>query len=49
MTILRIKMLIESAAGVVAEASPGATSSSDQFTISYLVFDRDAFSNTFAR
>ena len=48
-TILRIKMLIESAAGVVAEASPAATSSSDQFTISYLVFDRDAFSNTFAR
>jgi hypothetical protein len=44
-TILRLKMLIESASGVVAEASPGgAPSSSDQFTINYLVFDRDAFS-----
>ena len=49
-TILRIKMLIESSTGVVAEASPGAApSSSDQFTISYLVFDRAAFSDTFAR
>ena len=49
-TILRLKMLIESAAGVVAEASPGAApTSSDQFTISYLVFDRDAFSDTFER
>lgn len=49
-TILRLKMLIESGAGVVAEASPGAApSSSDQFTISYLVFDRDAFSDTFER
>ena len=49
-TILRLKMLIESAAGVVAEASPGAApSSSDQFTINYLVFDRDAFSDTFER
>jgi hypothetical protein len=49
-TILRIKMLIESAAGVVAEASPGgAATSSDQFTINYLVFDRDAFSDTFER
>ena len=49
-TILRVKMLIESSTGVVAEASPGAApSSSDQFTISYLVFDRAAFSDTFAR
>jgi hypothetical protein len=49
-TILRLKMLIESSTGVVAEASPGAApSSSDQFTISYLVFDRDAFSDTFER
>jgi hypothetical protein len=49
-TILRLKMQIESAAGVVAEASPaGAPSSSDQFTINYLVFDRDAFSDTFER
>jgi hypothetical protein len=49
-TILRLKMLIESSAGVVAEASPGgAPSSSDQFTINYLVFDRDAFSDTFER
>ena len=49
-TILRLKMLIESSSGVVAEASPGgAPSSSDQFTISYLVFDRDAFSDTFER
>jgi hypothetical protein len=49
-TILRIKMLIESAAGVVAQASPGGeTTSSDQFTINYLVFDRDAFSDTFER
>ena len=43
-------MLIESSAGVVAEASPGAApTSSDQFTINYLVFDRDAFSDTFER
>ena len=36
--------------GVVAEASPGgAPTSSDQFTISYVVFDRDAFSDTFER
>jgi hypothetical protein len=49
-TILRLKMQIESNAGVVAEASPGAApTSSDQFTINYLVFDRDAFSDTFER
>jgi hypothetical protein len=49
-TILRLKMLIESATGVVAEAAPGgAPTSSDQFTINYLVFDRDAFSDTFER
>jgi hypothetical protein len=49
-TILRLKMLIESASGVVAEASPGgAPSSSEQFAINYLVFDRDAFSDTFER
>jgi len=49
-TILRLKMLIESTAGVVAEASPGgAPTTSDQFTINYLVFDRDAFSDTFER
>jgi hypothetical protein len=49
-TILRLKMLIESATGVVAEAAPGAApTSSDQFTINYLVFDRDAFSDTFER
>jgi len=49
-TILRLKMLIESPSGVVAEATPGAApSSSDQFTINYLVFDRDAFSDTFER
>jgi len=48
-TVLRIKMLIESPQSVVAEASPGTTTSSDQFTISYVVFDRDAFSDTFER
>ena len=49
-TILRLKMLIESNSGVVAEASPGAApTSSDQFTINYLVFDRAAFSDTFER
>ncbi len=49
-TILRLKMLIESATGVVAEAAPGgAPTSSDQFTINYLVFDRAAFSDTFER
>jgi hypothetical protein len=49
-TILRLKMSIESAAGVVAEASPGGeTTSTDQFTINYVVFDRDAFSDTFER
>jgi len=49
-TILRLKMLIESASGVVAEASPdGAPTTSAQFTINYLVFDRDAFSDTFER
>jgi hypothetical protein len=49
-TILRLKMLIESSSGVVAEAAPGAApTSSDQFTINYLVFDRDAFSDTFER
>src|SRR4029453_16777016 len=49
-TILRLKMLNESATGVVAEAAPGgAPTSSDQFTINYLVFDRDAFSDTFER
>ena len=47
---MRLKMLIESPSGVVAEATPGAApSSSDQFTINYLVFDRDAFSDTFER
>ena len=49
-TILRLKMVIESAAGVVAEAGPGGTpASTDQFTISYVVFDREAFSDTFER
>jgi hypothetical protein len=49
-TILRLKMLIESDAGIVVEASPGgAPSTSNQFTIGYLVFDRDAFSDTFER
>jgi hypothetical protein len=50
-TILRLKMLIETAAGgVVAEAAPGGeAASSDQFTINYLVFDRAAFSDTFER
>jgi len=49
-TILRIKMLIESAEGVVAAAEPGgAPTSSDQFTINYVVFDRAAFSDTFER
>jgi len=34
----------------VAEASPGsAPTTSDQFTINYLVFDRAAFSDTFER
>jgi hypothetical protein len=48
--ILRIRVSIDSAAGPVAEAtSGGATTSSDQFTISYVVFDRDAFSDTFER
>jgi hypothetical protein len=49
-TILRLKMLIEGPSGTVAEASTGAgTTSSDQFTINYMVFDRDAFSDTFER
>jgi hypothetical protein len=50
-TILRLKMLIETAAGgVVAEAAPGGeATSSNQFTINYLVFDRAAFSDTFER
>jgi hypothetical protein len=50
-TILRLKMLIESATGgVVAAAAPGgAATSSDQFTINYVVFDRAAFSDTFER
>ena len=48
-TILRIRMQIESADGVVAEATPGSATSSDQFAINYVVFDRDAFSDTFER
>jgi hypothetical protein len=49
-TVLRIKVLIESPAGVVAEAAPGgATATSDQFAINYVVFDRTAFSDTFER
>ena len=49
-TVVRIKVLIESPAGVVAEAAPGgATATSDQFAINYVVFDRAAFSDTFER
>jgi len=49
-TIVRIRMLIESASGTVAEVTPSGTSTaSNQFTINYMVFDRDAFSDTFER
>jgi hypothetical protein len=49
-TVLRMRIAIESAAtGVVATGTPAGVSDSGQFAISYLVFDRDAFSNTFAR
>lgn len=50
--ILRIKVAIEGPGGAVAEVTPTSTSTtvaSDQFTISYLVLDRDAFSDTFER
>ena len=48
-TVLRMRIAIESAAGVVATATPGGVSDSEQFAINYLVFDRNAFSNTFER
>ncbi len=46
-TVQRVRVTIESAAGTVATATPGNLPDSDQLAISQIVFDRDAFSNTF--
>ena len=46
-TVQRVRVTIESAAGTVATATPGNLPDSDQLAITQIVFDRDAFSNTF--
>ena len=46
-TVQRVRVTIESATGTVATATPGNLPDSDQLAISQIVFDRDAFSNTF--
>ncbi|HEY6506671.1 MAG TPA: hypothetical protein VIY56_01580, partial [Vicinamibacterales bacterium] len=46
-TVQRVRVSIESATGTVATAEPGNLPDSDQLAISQIVFDRDAFSNTF--
>jgi hypothetical protein len=46
-TVLRMRITIESAPATVATATPSGVNDTEQFAISYLVFDRDAFSNTF--
>ena len=48
-TVLRMRIAIESSAGVVAEATTTTVNDSEQFAINYLVFDRNAFSSTFER
>jgi hypothetical protein len=46
-TVHRIRVTIESAAGTVATATPDQLPDDEQFAVSQIVFDRDAFSNTF--
>jgi hypothetical protein len=48
-TVQRIRVTIESAAGTVATATPDRLPDEEQFAVSQIVFDRDAFSNTFER
>jgi hypothetical protein len=48
-TVARIRVTIESATGTVATATPGDLPNTEQLAISQIVFDRDAFSNTFER
>ena len=46
-TVQRIRVTIEGAAGTVATATPDNLPDGEQFAVSQIVFDRDAFSNTF--
>jgi hypothetical protein len=46
-SVLRLRVTIESPAGTVATATPDKLPDTDQLAISQIVFDRDAFSNTF--
>jgi hypothetical protein len=46
-TVQKIRVTIESASGTVATATPGNLPDTEQFAISQIVLDRDAFSNTF--
>jgi hypothetical protein len=46
-SVVRIRVTIESAEGTVATATPDSLPDSEQLAISQIVFDRDAFSNTF--
>lgn len=46
-TVQRIRVTIESATGTVATATPDNLPDTEQFAVSQIVFDRDAFSNTF--
>ena len=46
-TVQRIRITIEGAAGTVATATPDNLPDGEQFAVSQIVFDRDAFSNTF--
>ena len=46
-TVQRIRVTIESATGTIATATPDQLPDDEQFAVSQIVFDRDAFSNTF--
>jgi hypothetical protein len=48
-TVAKVQVTIESATATVATATPGDLPNTEQLAISQIVFDRDAFSNTFER
>jgi hypothetical protein len=46
-SVLRLRVTIESPDGTVASATPDTLPDTEQLAIRHIVFDRDAFSNTF--
>jgi hypothetical protein len=45
--VQRIRVAIEGASGTVATVTPDSVPGGEQFAVSQIVFDRDAFANTF--